>query len=154
MKEKVIKQLYDFWSKTDDDNTKLLEEITNNVNNGLDGAEVLLDWCRSDYDGIRSQYQILHNLSEDEMDRVMEENFGCYEFMYEEIPYAEKLDEIWDICNEYLDYCYEELEKLIETKEKELKYLNDEIKVCAYGKEELYEIMALENEIEDLKSKL
>ena len=47
-----------------------------------------------------------------------------------------------------------ELEKLIETKEKELKYLNDKIKVCAYGKQELYEITALENEIEDLKSKL
>ena len=109
MKEKVIKQLYDFWSKTDDNNTKLLEEITNNVNNGTDGAEVLLDWCRNDYDGIRSQYQILHNLSEDEMERVMEEHSGCYEFMYEEIPYAEELDEIWDICNYYLDYCNKDM---------------------------------------------
>ena len=105
MKEKVIKQLYDFWSKTDDDNTKLLEEINNNVNNGLDGAEVLLDWCRSDYDGIRSQYQILHNLSEDEMEKVMEENCGSYEFMYSEIPYAIDLEDIWNICNWYLDYC-------------------------------------------------
>lgn len=104
MKEKLINRLYDFWLKTDDDNIKLLEEITNNVNNGIDGAEVLLDWCRNDYDGIRSQYQILHNLSEDEMERVMEEHSGCYEFMYEEIPYTEELDEIWDICNWYLDY--------------------------------------------------
>ena len=53
-----------------------------------------------------------------------------------------------------MKYTYEELEKLIETKEKELKYLNDKIKVCAYGEQELYEITALENEIEDLKSKL
>ena len=154
MKKLLIERLYDFWNKTDDDKETLLKEITQNVNDGISGAEVLLDWCRNDYDGIRSQYQILHNLSEDEMERVMEENCGSYEFMYDEIPYAEELDEIWGICNEYLDYCYEELEKLIETKEKKLKYLNDEIKVCAYGKEELYEITALENEIEDLKSKL
>ena len=118
MKEKVIKQLYDFWSKTDDDNTKLLEQITNNVNNGLDGAEVLLDWCSCDYDGIREQYMKLHNLSEEEMEKIMEEHCGAYEFMYDEIPYAIDLQDIWDLCNWYLDYCNndmteEELLKLI-----------------------------------------
>lgn len=154
MKELLIERLYDFWSKTDDDKETLLKEITQNVNDGISGAEVLLDWCRNDYDMIKEQYRKLHNLTYNEMDKIMEENCGTYEFMYDEIPYAKELDEIWNICNEYLDYCYEELEKLIETKEKELKYLNDEIKVCAYGKQELYEITALENEIEDLKSKL
>ena len=109
MKELLIERLYDFWSKTDDDKETLLKEITQNVNDGISGTEVLLDWCRNDYDGIRSQYQILHNLSEDEMERVMEKHFGCYEFMYEEIPYAEELDEIWDICNYYLDYCNKDM---------------------------------------------
>ena len=104
MKEKLINRLYDFWLKTDDDNIKLLEEITNNVNNGIDGAEVLLDWCRNDYDTIKEQYQKLHNLTDTEMEKIMEENCGSYEFMYDEIPYIEELDKIWNICNWYLDY--------------------------------------------------
>ena len=108
MKEKLIDRLYNFWKSYTEyynlDNKNLKENITQAVNKGEQGAEELLDWCRDDYDGIRSQYQILHNLSEDEMERVMEKHFGCYEFMYEEIPYTEELDEIWDICNWYLDY--------------------------------------------------
>ena len=122
MKNKVIKQLYDFWSKTDNDNAKLLEEITNNVNDGLDGAKVLLDWCRNDYDTIKEQYKKLHNLTDTEMDKVMEENRGSYEFMYDEIPYAIDLQDIWNLCNYYLDYCNKditenELLKLIKEEE-------------------------------------
>ena len=122
MKELLIKKLYDFWSKTDNDNTKLLEEITNNVNNGLDGAKVLLDWCRNDYDTIKEQYKKLHNLTDTEMDKVMEENRGSYEFMYNEMPYAIDLQDIWDLCNYYLDYCNKditenELLKLIKEEE-------------------------------------
>ena len=109
MKELLIKKLYDFWSKTDNDNTKLLEEITNNVNNGLDGAKVLLDWCRNDYDTIKEQYKKLHNLTDTEMDKVMEENRGSYEFMYNEMPYAIDLQDIWDLCNYYLDYCNKDI---------------------------------------------
>ena len=109
MKEKLIKRLYDFWSQTDDDKEKLLEEIRENVEDGTEGAEVLLDWCRCDYDGIREQYMKLHNLSEDEMYEVMDENCGSYDFMYDEIPYVEELDYIWDICNWYLDYCNDEM---------------------------------------------
>ena len=122
MKDKLIEKLYDFWSKTDNDNAKLLEEITNNVNNGLDGAKVLLDWCRNDYDTIKEQYKKLHNLTDTDMNKVMEENRGSYEFMYDEIPHAIDLQDIWDLCNYYLDYCNKditenELLKLIKEEE-------------------------------------
>ena len=65
---------------------------------------MLLDWCRCDYDGIREQYMKLHNLSEKEMEKIMEEHCGAYEFMYDEIPYAIDLQDIWGLCNWYLDY--------------------------------------------------
>lgn len=109
MKEKFIKKLYNFWNKTDDNKEKLLEEITENVNSGRDGAEVLLDWCRCDYDYVRDTYKNLHNLNDTQMEELLEEHFGNYEFMYEEIPYVEDLDEIWNICNWYLDYCNDEM---------------------------------------------
>lgn len=130
MKDKVIKQLYDFWSKTDNDNAKLLEEITNNVNNGLDGAKVLLDWCRNEYDTIKEQYKKLHNLTDTEMGKVMEENHGSYEFMYNEIPYAIDLEDIWNLCNYYLDYCNKditehELLKLIKEEENNVYFCNN-----------------------------
>lgn len=116
MKELLIKKLYDFWSETGDDKETLLKEITNNVNDGTHGAEVLLDWCRNDYDTIKKQYQKLHNLTDTEMDKVMEENYGSYEFMYKEIPYASDLQDIWDLCNYYLDYCNSDIteEELLE----------------------------------------
>lgn len=119
MKEKLIEKLYDLWKDTDDNKEQLLEEITTNINDGIDGANMLLDWCRCDYDGIREQYMKLHNLSEEEMEKIMEEHCGAYEFMYDEIPYAIDLQDIWDLCNWYLDYCNndmteEELLKLIE----------------------------------------
>ena len=104
MKEKLIDILYDFWKDTDDDKEQLLQEITNNINDGKDGIEVLLDWCRCDYDAVKEQYMKLHNLNEDEMQQVMEKNYGSYEFMYDEIPYIEELDKPWNICNWYLDY--------------------------------------------------
>ena len=112
MKELLIEKLYDFWSKillsklslTDDDKETLLKEITQNVNDGISGVEVLLDWCRNDYDMIKEQYRKLHNLTYNEMDKIMEENCGTYEFMYDEIPYAIDLQDIWDLCNWYLDF--------------------------------------------------
>lgn len=109
MKELLIERLYDFWNKTDDDKETLLKEITQNVNDGISGAEILLDWCRNDYDMVREQYQKLHNLTDDEMEKVMEENCGTYEFMYNEIPYVIDLEDIWDICNWYLDYCNKDM---------------------------------------------
>lgn len=105
MKDKFINKLYDFWKTTDDNEELLLKEITENVNDGIDGINVLLDWCRSDFDGVKDKYRILHNLSEEEMEKIMEENCGTYEFMYNEIPYVIDLEDIWDICNWYLDYC-------------------------------------------------
>lgn len=121
MKEKLIEKLYDLWKDTDDNKEELLKEITTNVNDGIDGANVLLDWCRCDYDGIREQYMKLHNLNEDELGEIMEEHFGTYEFMYDEIPYASYLQNIWDLCNWYLDYCNNDMD------EKELLKLIEEV---------------------------
>lgn len=104
IKEIIIKKLYDFWNKTDDNKEKLLEEIKQNINDGEEGIIVLLDWCRNDYDMIKEQYRIKHNLTEDEMYKIMDDNLGTYDFMYDEIPYVSYLDDIWDLCNWYLDY--------------------------------------------------
>lgn len=108
MKEKLIERLYDFWKDYNEHynlgNENLKERITQAINSGEKGAEELLDWCIGNYDNIREQYQMLHNLSDDEMEMTMEENSGGYEFMYGEIPFVEELEEIWDICNWYLDY--------------------------------------------------
>lgn len=109
MKEKFIERLFDFWKDGTDDE-ELLERLKEIVNNkGVDGAEELLDWCRNDYDTIKEQYQKLHNLTDNEMDKIMEENYGSYEFMYDKIPYAIDLQDIWDICNYYLDYCNKDM---------------------------------------------
>lgn len=104
MKEKFINKLYDFWSRNDDNKELLLKEITDNVNNGVEGIEVLLDWCRNDFDNAKDRYRVLHNLNEEEVEKIMEENYGNYEFMYREIDYLEDLDYIWNLCNWYLDY--------------------------------------------------
>lgn len=100
----LIKKLYDFWSITDDNKEKLLQEITQNINDGKSGVETLLDWCRNDFDMIKEQYQIKHNLTEKEMEKIIEDNCGSYNFMYNEIPYASDLEDIWDLCNWYLYY--------------------------------------------------
>lgn len=111
MKEKLIKRLYNYWACTDDDlNNGLWENISDIINNkGKNGAEDLLDWCRDDYDRAKENYMELHNLNEDEMEKIMEDNCGTFEFMYDEIGFLEELDEIWDICNWYLDYCNDEI---------------------------------------------
>ena len=110
LKNKLVEKLYDFWKQTDDDKDKLLEEIKINVKSEKEGAEVLLDWCRCDYDYIRETYMNIHSLDEEQMEEIMEKHFGEYTFMYEEIPYASELEEIWDLCNYYLDYCNEKNE--------------------------------------------
>lgn len=111
MKEKLIEKLYDFWKQTDDDKDKLLKEIETNVNDKKDGAEVLLDWCRCDYDYCKNTYMEIHSLNKYEMEKIMEEHLGDYTFMYEEVPYASELEEIWNLCNCYLDYCNEKNEE-------------------------------------------
>ena len=78
-------------------------------NKGKNGAEDLLDWCRDDYDRAKENYMKLHNLNEDEMEKIMEDNCGNFKFMYDEIGFLEELDEIWNICNWYLDYCNDEM---------------------------------------------
>lgn len=107
MKEKLIKELYDYWACTDEDlNNGLYDNLCDIINNkGEKGAEELLDWCRSEYDRAREDYMEIHSLDENDMEKIMEDNFGAYEFMYDEVPYVSDLDNIWDICNYYLDYC-------------------------------------------------
>lgn len=105
MKEKLIKKLCDLWRYVDSTDKTLSQEIAKNVNNGESGAMTLLDWCRSDYDNIQKQYMELHNLNEEQMEKVMEEHCGDYNFLYKEIPSTMYLEEIWDLCNWYLDYC-------------------------------------------------
>ena len=106
MKNKLIERLYDFWKKTYDDREVLLGEITKEVcENGIEGANTLLDWVRCDYECVRYEYRRLHNLTDDEVEKIMEENSGTYDFMYNEIPYVSELDSIWELLNHYLDYC-------------------------------------------------
>lgn len=107
MESKLIKKLYDYWACTDDDlNESLFENLCDIINNkGKNGAEELLDWCRCEYDRAREDYSKKHDLTDEEMEEIMEDNCGSYEFMYEELPYVEELEEIWDLCNFYLDYC-------------------------------------------------
>ena len=94
MKEKSIKRLYNYWACTDDDlNNGLWENISDIINNkGKNGAEDLLDWCRDDYDRAKENYMKLHNLNEDEMEKIMEDNCGNFKFMYNEIGFLEELD--------------------------------------------------------------
>ena len=47
MKELLIERLYDFWNKTDDDKETLLKEITQNVNDGISGAETIMIWLEN-----------------------------------------------------------------------------------------------------------
>jgi len=110
MKNKIIKELYDYWYKLDNTNDNLLKEITDNINNGKVGAETLLDWCRDDYDNARKQYMNIHNITEKDMEKLMEQNGGTYEFMYNDLPYVKDLDNVWNICNEYFDYVVKECE--------------------------------------------
>jgi hypothetical protein len=122
MKEKLIKRLYNLWVSIDEyrisreeyiyqDKEKLeekqskellLKEITDIVNNNK--AQELLDWCIDDYDKVKEDYQELYNITDEKMEKIMDDNFGDYRFMYNEIPYVEELDNIWDLCNWFLDY--------------------------------------------------
>lgn len=70
MKEKFINRLYNFWKTTDDNEELLLKEITENVNDGIDGINVLLDWCRNDFEGAKDRYMVLHNLNEEEVEKL------------------------------------------------------------------------------------
>lgn len=67
VKQKVLERLSKYWEND-------TEEIKSALNNGKDGAEELLDWCRDEYD---QQEQDVEN---------------------------DELDGIWDICNWYLDF--------------------------------------------------
>lgn len=115
MKEKLIEKLYEFWKKANDSkhNEVLLGQLKYEINNrGKDGAETLLDWCIEDYDYVKKTYMELHFISyDDDMEEIMDKHNGDYAFMYDEIPYVSWLDEIWDLCNYYLDYCNEKNEE-------------------------------------------
>lgn len=118
VEEKLINRLYNFWKKdSKEEDKELLDRLKTIIyNHEVTGAEELCDWCRDDYDSIREDYQALHNLTDDEMEQIMDDNFGAYEFMYNDIPRVSDLDKIWDICNWYLDYCDGSMdaEKLLE----------------------------------------
>lgn len=107
MKEKIEQKLFDYFSydctdKEQEDNLKDL--IKMEVELGKNGVEHLLDWCRDEYDTINAKYKQLHNLNDEEFELLIDEHSGCYEFMYDEIDNLEDLDNIWDLCNWYLDY--------------------------------------------------
>jgi len=95
MKEKLIKKLYDFWKKDDENyNKTLLEQLNNEIyNNSNNGAETLLDWCRDSYE----EYYKENGITQEELEKHCG-NVDCGE-----------LDNIWNICNWYLDYCNEEM---------------------------------------------
>lgn len=111
MKEKLIKRLYEFYSCTDEDlNNGLWENLNDIINNkGKKGAEELLDWCVCEYDNIRERYMELKKIDETEMEKILDENFGNYDFIYNDdidlYNFAKEVDEIWDLSNFYLDYC-------------------------------------------------
>lgn len=81
MKELLIEKLYNFWIRYDKfykiKENNLKQNLENAINNGEQGAEELLDWCREEFEYFQN---------------------GTYKEMEEE------LNRIWDICNWYLDY--------------------------------------------------
>lgn len=106
--EKMYSTLHDFWYayyKCYGGNVNLIDNfISTALRNGVQGAEELLDDCRIAFDKIQEVYRTKHNLTEEDMEQVMNDHFGDYAFMYNDIEYVEDLDAIWDVCNLYLDY--------------------------------------------------
>ena len=111
MKEKLFERLYNYWKKEDEKyNTILKEQLTNAIfNDGKKGANTLLDWCRDDYDKCKYIYMEKHNLSEEEMEKILEEHYGDCTIIYQEMDFIEELDAIWDLCNWYLDFLNENI---------------------------------------------
>lgn len=105
MREKLIQRLYDYWKENDDDKSTLLKEITENIDSGKEGANTLIEWCLCDYDMAKERYAKIHNITEEELQDFIESSYGDLSFMRNDIDYLEDLDEIWNLCNWYLDYC-------------------------------------------------
>lgn len=73
--------------------------------------------------------------------------------------YSQYLETLYQIAKEngidekYLEWCRENINELnIEMLEKEIEYREEELKTCAYGKKELYELEDLKNKLEKLES--
>lgn len=105
IQDKVAQVLTNMWLEIDNTDKTLGARVKENVYRGNVGAEELLDWCRCDYDNFRKQYKTLHGLTEEQMSELLDKHYGTYDFMYNDIPFVQTLDEIWEICNLYLDYC-------------------------------------------------
>lgn len=72
--------------------------------------------------------------------------------------YSQYLETLYQIAKEngidekYLEGCKESIKELnIEMLEKEIEYREEELKTCAYGKRELYELEDLKNKLEKLE---
>lgn len=107
MKEKLLDYLYDFWKKNNDEKyNEILKKQLNDAiyKDGVKGADTLLDWCREDYE----EYYKQNGITQEEL----EECFGDVN--------CGKLDDVWDICNYYLDYCNNDM-----TEEDILNWLNN-----------------------------
>lgn len=103
--DKVAQVLTNMWLEIDNTDKTLGDKVKENVYRGNVGAEELLDWCRCDYDNFTKQYKLLHGLTEEEMSELLDKHCGTMEFMYNDIPLVAILDDIWEVCNNYLDYC-------------------------------------------------
>lgn len=91
MKDKLINRLHNYWKNDNKiDNKKLLKNLTNIIYyQGTNGAEHLLDWCRTSYE----DYYKKNNITQE----IISKNYGDID--------CGELDIIWNICNWYLDYC-------------------------------------------------
>ena len=91
MKERLLNTLYNFWKKNNNEeyNKTLKEQLNDAIyKNGLKGADTLLDWCRDSY----VEYYEKEGITQEEL-KEHNGDVDCGE-----------LDNIWDICNWYLDY--------------------------------------------------
>lgn len=91
LKSVLIKRLYNFWATNNaKENATLLMQLNEIIDaEDRSGAETLCDWCRDDYE----VYYKEHNITQEDIENSCGD-INCGE-----------LDEIWDLCNWYLDYC-------------------------------------------------
>lgn len=105
IEDKIIQICYDYWSINDDDKEELKRELIKNIKeDGVDGANVLIDWCLCEYDRAREIYAIKNNIPYDTLLEKIDDNCGNMDFMKKDIDFLEDLDKIWDIVNWLLDY--------------------------------------------------
>ncbi len=95
LKDKLVDYIYKVFTEYDKsegntniDNKELLKNIIEYVSN--DDVESILDWCRDEFDKLRTNYNVD---SLDEMEEQVKEEHPCYE----------DLNNLWNVLNEYKD---------------------------------------------------